>query len=165
MHAPPVNRPFTGGENPERLSPPSAAASPEFDHPPPFLLRRTFAPRSWQFLPVRVLLPENNTQKDHHIRPLRLRRTTAVHHTSSSGQHSLAGVQRKQTPATPVRTLLSELRGLYDQMILLFLFHLIHAAILILLPAAAWARIVAADLHFFLKRDPIRGARAIRFFR
>ena len=150
-----MNRHFVGGENPERLSPPSAAASPEFDHPPPFLLRRTFAPRSWQFLPVRVLLPENNTQKDHHIRPLRLRRTTAVHHTSSSGQHSLAGVQRKQTRATPVRTLLSELRGLYDQMILLFLFHLIHAAILILLSAAAWTRIIAADFHFFLKRGHI----------
>ena len=120
MHAPPVNRPFTGGENPERLSPPSAAASPEFDHPPPFLLRRTFAPRSWQFLPVRVLLPENNTQKDHHIRPLRLRRTTAVHHTSSSDHGGFAGEQHKQARATPVRTLLSELRGLYDQMILLF---------------------------------------------
>ena len=61
--------------------------------------------------------------------------------------------------------LLSELRGLYDQMILLFLFHLIHTTILILLPAAAWTRIIAADLHFFLKRDHIRSDRAVRFFR
>ena len=123
------------------------------------------AHRNWHFPPVRILSPEEITQKNHHLRPQRLRRSSATHHTSSSGQHSLAGEQHKQARATPARTLLSELRGLYDQMILLFLFHLIHATILILLPAAAWTRIIAADLHFFLKRDHIRSASAVWFFR
>ena len=123
------------------------------------------AHRNWHFPPVKGSSAGGELPKNHHLRPQRLRRSSATHHTSSSGQHSLAGEQHKQARATPVRTLLSELRGLYDQMILLFLFHLIHAAILILLPAAAWTRVIAADLHFFLKRNPIRSARAVWFFR
>ena len=39
-----------------------------------------------------TLLPEEITQNDHHLRPRRLRRSTATHHASSSGQHSFTGV-------------------------------------------------------------------------
>ena len=38
-----------------------------------------------------TLLPEEITQNDHHLRPRRLRRSSATHHASSSGQHSLTG--------------------------------------------------------------------------
>ena len=44
---PPVKG-FSAGENhPKRSSPPTTAASPEFDRQPRTLLRLTFAPRSW----------------------------------------------------------------------------------------------------------------------
>ncbi|CZR06021.1 hypothetical protein SAMN04488048_11511 [Trichococcus flocculiformis] len=39
-----------------------------------------------------TLLPEEITQNDHHLRPRRLRRTSAARNTASSGQHSLTGV-------------------------------------------------------------------------
>ena len=38
-----------------------------------------------------TLLPEEITQNNHYLRPQRLRRSSATHHASSSGQHSLAG--------------------------------------------------------------------------
>ena len=50
------------------------------------------AHRSWRFPPVRGFPPEENIQKDHHLRPPRLRRTSASHHASSSGEHSLPRV-------------------------------------------------------------------------
>ena len=49
--------------------------------------------RSWQFPPVKVLSPEENIPKDYHLRPPRLRRSSAACHASSSGQHSLPGVE------------------------------------------------------------------------
>jgi hypothetical protein len=45
------------------------------------------------FLRAAVLPPEENIQKDHHLRPPRLRRTSASHHAASSGEHSLPGVE------------------------------------------------------------------------
>ena len=103
-------RGFTaGGKHPKRSSPPTTAASPKFGRPPRILLRPAFARRrrvavarmssdehpayrSWRFPPVKVLSPEENIQKDHHLRPPRLRRSSAARHAASSGQHSLAGV-------------------------------------------------------------------------
>ena len=49
------------------------------------------AHRSWQHLPGGYLLPEDNIQKDVHLRLLRLRRSTAARNSYSSGQHSLIG--------------------------------------------------------------------------
>ena len=43
------------------------------------------------FLRAAVLPPEESLPKDDHLRPQRLRRSSATHHASSSGQHSLAG--------------------------------------------------------------------------
>jgi len=40
-----------------------------------------------------ALQPEDNTPKDHHLRPPRLRRSSATHQAASSGQHSLSGVE------------------------------------------------------------------------
>ncbi|OUL07872.1 hypothetical protein B0533_11560 [Sedimentibacter sp. SX930] len=45
------------------------------------------------FPKIRDSLPEKSTQKDYHLRPQRLRRTTAARHASSSGQHALTGVE------------------------------------------------------------------------
>ena len=47
--------------------------------------------RGWRFPPVRGFPPEENIQKDYHLRPPRLRRSSATHHASPSGQHSLPG--------------------------------------------------------------------------
>ncbi len=44
------------------------------------------------FLRLGGSLPEEIAQKDHHLRPPRLRRSSAVRRASSSGEHSLAGV-------------------------------------------------------------------------
>ena len=49
----PVRGSSAGGEPPKKTSPPTTAASPEFGHPPRFLVRRTFANRrscSWRSL-------------------------------------------------------------------------------------------------------------------
>ena len=45
------------------------------------------------FLLLRASLPEEEIPKDHHLRPLRLRRSSPAHHALSSGEHSLAGVR------------------------------------------------------------------------
>ena len=39
-----------------------------------------------------ALPPEENIQKNHHLRPLRLRRSSPARHALSSGEHSLTGV-------------------------------------------------------------------------
>ena len=44
------------------------------------------------FLRLGGSLPEEIAQKNHHLRPQRLRRSSAVRRASSSGEHSLAGV-------------------------------------------------------------------------
>ena len=43
------------------------------------------------FLREGAVLPEEEIPKDYHLRPLRLRRTSAARNTASSGEHSLAG--------------------------------------------------------------------------
>jgi len=45
------------------------------------------------FPKIRDSLPEKSTQKDYHLRPQRLRRSSAARHASSSGQHALTGVE------------------------------------------------------------------------
>ncbi|CZR09234.1 Hypothetical protein Tcol_2861 [Trichococcus collinsii] len=40
-----------------------------------------------------VSVPEEKIQKDHQLRPRRLRRSTAVHKSVSSGEQPLAGVE------------------------------------------------------------------------
>jgi len=94
-----------GGKCQKKSAPSTTAASPEYS-----LLRRTFsrrswsrwhslysdehpAHRSWQFPPVRVLPPEDILPKDHHLQPRRLRRSSAARRVSSSGEHSLSGVE------------------------------------------------------------------------
>ena len=42
-------------------------------------------------------LPEEKIQKDDHLRPRRLRRSTAVRNITSSGGHSLAGTELSGT--------------------------------------------------------------------
>ena len=37
--------------------------------------------------------PEEKIQKDHHLRPRRLRRSSVVRNTVNSGEHSLTGVE------------------------------------------------------------------------
>ena len=44
------------------------------------------------FLRLGAALPEEELPKDYHLRPLRLRRSTASHNVLSSGEHSLTGV-------------------------------------------------------------------------
>jgi len=41
--------------------------------------------------PVKGLSPEEEIPKDYHLRPRRLRRSSAARHARSSGQHSLPG--------------------------------------------------------------------------
>lgn len=53
------------------------------------------------FLRLRGPLPEENIQKDHHLRPQQLRRSSAARHASSSGEHSLARVQPPATRSPP----------------------------------------------------------------
>ncbi|MPN04625.1 hypothetical protein SDC9_151870 [bioreactor metagenome] len=57
------------------------------------------APGSYRFIRADIFLraeafpPEEKIQKEHHLRPRRLRRSTAARNASSSGQHSLIGVE------------------------------------------------------------------------
>ena len=55
------------------------------------------------FLRLRGSLQENNIQKDHHLRPLRLRRRTVTENQPSSGQHSLPGVGLLGAICPPIR--------------------------------------------------------------
>ena len=55
------------------------------------------------FLLLRGSLPENNIQKDHHLRPLRLRRSTVTENQPSSGEHSLIGVGLLGAICPPIR--------------------------------------------------------------
>ena len=122
------------------------------------------AHRNWHFPPVKILSPEEITQKNHHLRPQRLRRSSATHHTSSSGQHSLAGEQHKQARATPVRTLLSELRGLYDQMILLFYSTLFMQQFLYFFPLPHGHGSLRPIFTFFSKGTPFEAPARYGFF-
>ena len=54
------------------------------------------------FLRLGGSLPEEIAQKNHHLRPRRLRRTTAARNASSSGEHSLAGAELAGTPPLPM---------------------------------------------------------------
>ena len=45
------------------------------------------------FPKIRDSLPEKSTQKDYHLRPPRLRRSSAGRHARSSGEHALPGVE------------------------------------------------------------------------
>ena len=63
--------------------------------------------RSWQFPPVRGCSAGGEHPKDNHLRPPRLRRTTAARHAASSGQHSLPGVELAGTPTLPMSTRLT----------------------------------------------------------
>ena len=49
-------------------------------------------------------LPEENLQKKHHLRQRRLRRSTAAHRASSSGEHSLTGVRVPGAVCPPMST-------------------------------------------------------------
>ena len=54
------------------------------------------------FLRLGGSLPEEEIQKDHHLRSPRLRRSSVVRNASSSGEHSLAGVDLAGTPPLPM---------------------------------------------------------------
>ena len=51
-------------------------------------------------------LPEDNIQKDDHLRPTRLRRSSASRNASSSGEHSLPGVELPGATPPPTSALL-----------------------------------------------------------
>lgn len=67
------------------------------------------------FPKIRDSLPEKSTQKDYHLRPQRLRRTTAARHASSSGQHALTGVEIVGAVCLPTSALLVGARRLGRQ--------------------------------------------------
>ena len=54
------------------------------------------------FLRLGGSLPEEIAQKNHHLRPPRLRRSSASRNASSSGEHSLAGAELAGTPPLPM---------------------------------------------------------------
>ena len=96
-------RAAAGGKHPKRSSPPTTAASPNFilrtmlsppaNIPSPELTSpaqlclQTSPPLigADAHLRAAALPPEENIQKNHHLRPPRLRRTTATIHALSSG--------------------------------------------------------------------------------
>ena len=60
------------------------------------------------FLRLGCSLPEENLPKDDHLRPRRLRRSSAAHRALSSGQHSLPGVELAGAGSPPMSTSLIE---------------------------------------------------------
>jgi hypothetical protein len=62
--------------------------------------------RAGSFLRLGGSLPEEKSQKDHHLRPRRLRRSSASRNASSSGEHSLTGVEIAGTVCLPMSSLL-----------------------------------------------------------
>ena len=56
------------------------------------------------FLRLGVCLPEENTRKDDHLRPLRLRRSTITENLPSSGEHSLTGAELAGAVCLPMST-------------------------------------------------------------
>ena len=108
---PPVRVFSAGGKSPKRRSPPATAASPKFSlrtrlPPPVSILSQELSspPQSCPpmsapligvggLLRLRGPLSEENIQKDHHLRPQQLRRSSAAHNAIYSGQHSLPGAE------------------------------------------------------------------------
>ena len=79
---------FAGVQPPEINSPPANIRSPELGYPAQLCL--SMSARSIgadDHLRAEPLLPEVNTQKDHHLPPRRLRRSTATCNASTSGQN------------------------------------------------------------------------------
>ena len=56
------------------------------------------------FLRLRGCLPEEEMDKDEHLRSPRLRRSSATRNASSSGEHSLTGVEIAGTVCLPMST-------------------------------------------------------------
>jgi len=95
-HPAPGSRPPAGGKLPKRSSPPTASASPEYSRPtmqpPPASIRspvlrypaRNCLPMSARLIGADAQLRaepsrwRKSSQKDHHLRPLRLRRSSAT---------------------------------------------------------------------------------------
>ena len=108
---PPVRVFSAGGKSPKRRSPPATAASPKFSlrtrlPPPVSILSQELSspPQSCPpmsapligvggLLRLRGPLSEDNITKDQHLRPTRLRRSSAAHNAIYSGQHSLPGAE------------------------------------------------------------------------
>ena len=88
------HRGFAGVGLPKKSPPPASIRSSELSYPaqvcPPVSTRLIGADI---FLRAGASSPEENTQKDDYLRPPRLRRSSAARNTSSSGQHSLVGVE------------------------------------------------------------------------
>ena len=78
---------FAGIQPPGNRRPPANIRSPELSSP------AQLSSPARVFLRLGVSLPEEILQKDHHLRPRRLRRSSATRHASSSGQHSLPGAE------------------------------------------------------------------------
>ena len=78
---------FAGIQPPGNRRPPANIRSPELSSP------AQLSSPARVFLRLGVSLPEEILQKDHHLRPPRLRRSWAAGKSTSSGEHSLAGTE------------------------------------------------------------------------
>ena len=96
---------FAGVRPPTTRSPPASIRSPELSYPAQICLpMSTWLIGAGSFLRLGGSLPEEIAQKNHHLRPQRLRRSSAVRRASSSGEHSLAGVDLAGTVCLPMST-------------------------------------------------------------
>ena len=78
---------FAGIQPPGNRRPPANIRSPELSSP------AQLSSPARVFLRLGVSLPEEILQKDHYLRPTRLRRNTAAGKSMSPGEHSLAGTE------------------------------------------------------------------------
>ena len=85
---------FAGVHPPEMHPPPASIRSPELGYPAQDCLPMSaLLIGGGVFLRAEAFPQEENIQKDNHLRPRRLRRTTVARKSPSSGEHSLAGTE------------------------------------------------------------------------